>query len=49
MYCCIPDPALASLPAQERDVAPSECQARLLTGFLAVQVLGLLALGAFPG
>lgn len=48
MYCCIPDPALASLLAQERGVTPREDQARLLIGFLAVQVLGLLAVGVFP-
>ncbi len=45
MYCCIPDPALASLLAGEHEVLR---EARWVAGALALQALALLVIGGLP-
>jgi len=48
MYCCMPDPALASLLAGTNQVASDQSEGRWVVGALALQALAFLMLSASP-
>ncbi len=48
MFCCIHDPRLASLLAGHEEAMPNDDTDLLVLGFLALQMLCLLAIGALP-
>ena len=48
MFCCFPDPSLASLLAGESDAMTDDTEVRWVLGALAVEILALLAAGALP-
>jgi hypothetical protein len=48
MFCCFPDPGLASLLAGETETVPEGREALLALGVLTFQALAFLAAGAFP-